>query len=498
MILCIFSWGDPTKWKMVNYKLGSLERRSKTTKFIIEEYLSNITKNVSGDGDSCEIFSVVLVSDTLISKVDLKNEIRNYGDLKKEVKRFVGGILSDFTKDYYKSNKVERKFEIKTDIIVLPGTGTFEKDKWVFNGSARDWYAYGLIELYLRLLDCANKVEKVVIDVTHGLNYMTLFTEAMGLDISELLYVIRKGSKHSEAMKLEVFNSDPFVSEKSKSKLTIHRIKEAKVRKLSIDLTEKKPHTIFRPADNVENHSKRIINERILNEFRNIKEFISKCKDVELCWEMPLPLLLKVASEEFLDGIRENNFETKIKESVIQFFDKNIEVLTNNECYTIVRRLSYVPEAVLHILRAWSISYTLESNFPNVKAIENGLTVTEIERIIDLVYNEPLDVLAKSEISQLKVKNRKESLIKKINESGEKECLMRDLEGKTEKREKPEKRILLAHCGLQEDFVIVRYVTKDERTEMLDDATQSIIQEGDLYFKYTDKYKKMFRILKPK
>ena len=99
--------------------------------------------------------------------------------------------------------------------------------RWVFSGGARDFAAIVLAELYRVVKEF--RPDALILDVTHGVNYMP--TETMhvarlalsALNMAKALEALRQGDEVSQAMTdLVVVNSDPYPPGATKPRLSIN------------------------------------------------------------------------------------------------------------------------------------------------------------------------------------------------------------------------------------------------------------------------------------
>ena len=93
------------------------------------------------------------------------------------------------------------------DVIVLPATGS-PSGVWNFEGNMKDYMSIGLIRLYRYVKECA-QLDEVAIDLTHGINFMPALSFRMVQIVSQLSYLYQNREK---SIVFRAFNSDPFTS----------------------------------------------------------------------------------------------------------------------------------------------------------------------------------------------------------------------------------------------------------------------------------------------
>ena len=207
-ILIVAPWGDPSGWKWTKY-FPPQKEEAKTTELFREE------KSWEGRSSTGalvsfleeEVYVLILCSWTLAVKAGHKDiEINN---IRRVAKDIIEGYLKD--KEYL-------PHRAKARVEVLPGIGVFHSPgdgmKWSFRGGLGFYNAGVFTSVY----DTLNEVkpEIIVLDITHGINYMPVVARN-AVELASSLYASLEG----KSTEYYVINSDPVTLENSKAMLHI-------------------------------------------------------------------------------------------------------------------------------------------------------------------------------------------------------------------------------------------------------------------------------------
>ena len=177
MKILVATWGDPTNWSEVTYRLDNNEFKGKTS-------LGVILKSVNPDI-------------TIIVGIDTIGEGKSIEEIKNKAEELLKGKIKEFG-----------LAKFKPIIWILPGVGQFRGK--IFEGEMTDFYYLllkKLANLFLKFLKERKEKEfEVYLDITHGINYMPLLTYKALRDILAILAMTSK-------VFLKVYNSDPFTRE---------------------------------------------------------------------------------------------------------------------------------------------------------------------------------------------------------------------------------------------------------------------------------------------
>ncbi len=147
-----------------------------------------------------------IVGDTLAESYEIKDEDyrRMTQKIEEEVKRFLKGQLKS---DGY-------------EILTAPAVIT--RGNYSFIGEMLDYYYYILYHLALILVEGKSKCIDMHVDVTHGVNYMTILCYRAVIDILGWLALFHK-------VNITVYNSDPVLGDKEEYILNINQIENREI-----------------------------------------------------------------------------------------------------------------------------------------------------------------------------------------------------------------------------------------------------------------------------
>ncbi len=186
-------WGDYRKWQEVTYSYNGRTITSKTT-------LPLLLKEINPDR------SFVIVSNTLID--GFQGDITTFDDPKK-IEEDVKTDAESFIKERMEVMREQTTFkdepyENEIKVLVLPGIGEFLKSKFI--GNPNNFYSvlyWKVVKDLLEMLSKDHDSIEIYLDITHGLNYMTMMTYRAIRDIAQILAFFY-------SVKFVVLNSDPF------------------------------------------------------------------------------------------------------------------------------------------------------------------------------------------------------------------------------------------------------------------------------------------------
>lgn len=191
-------WGNFSAWKNANYRYNDKKHTSNTTLPLL---LDVINPN----------YTYIILADTLIDTLmDKYGNISTYQEglarIKSEAEKFIRERISVYPTKLKEEN---------INILVLPAVGTFSKSKFV--GNPNNFYALVYFELARNILNNLSSKPgfsslsenskpclELYLDITHGLNFMTMMTYRAVKDILQII-------AHFCKVRLIVLNSDPFV-----------------------------------------------------------------------------------------------------------------------------------------------------------------------------------------------------------------------------------------------------------------------------------------------
>ena len=179
-------WGNPIKWEYTAYKFNDITECAVTSSRVIHEYICPDAKAFIFLPDSLSP-DFYIDDDTLTANIDKVIDI----------------IKQDFMG---KNDTKSVEFIGKSYISLFPSIGTFTIDGAPFTLKANINYLYTYFySKSLNYMETQKELEKVVIDMTHGINFLQfIFLES--IKYSCMVYSLR----HRKNMEIEYYNSSPY------------------------------------------------------------------------------------------------------------------------------------------------------------------------------------------------------------------------------------------------------------------------------------------------
>lgn len=185
-------WGNFSAWKDANYRYKNKIYTSSTTLPLL---LDTIKPN----------YTYIILADTLMDKYD---NIFTYKEGLARIKNEAGAFIKEKIRSYPTKLK-----EDNINILILPAVGTFSRSRFV--GNPNNFYALVYFELARNILrNLGSKLAfisennkpclELYLDITHGLNFMTMITYRAVKDILQIIAYFCN-------VRLIVLNSDPLV-----------------------------------------------------------------------------------------------------------------------------------------------------------------------------------------------------------------------------------------------------------------------------------------------
>jgi len=441
--LVIATWGQPALWRMAYYMLEDENEgveHCTTLPLLLKHYNNSDV--------------ALLVLDSLIDEFDrrpidragskcfecydrLREFVRSaassssYKELKKEVKVFAHEMLKCL------------EIDGRVEPIVCPAVGK-PGGKWDFNSSPRDYEAVALAELGLRFLD--QRYDRVVLDVSHGINFMPSVTLRVAERFAGLLLVAHGFEQH---VTLEVYNSDPYpTSTNYLPKLRLNLV--ARERVSSVRVPSSLPSKLLSRRGKEE--PQLVKKEDDLN--RRYREVVRLSLSALY---YPLPLVLHYSlcrvQDQVLDVLRES----------LAFWEENVKV--DRKSQAIRSTFRFDPDAVYALLLVEAVEKRIGiPEYParlEVMKRSAGLYKAFNESYYHLVSHE-LDLIEK------RVDAKRPPTIIKLCELYDEGC----------GSDKPDKRIMIAHAGLQKELVKVDPC--GNRLFYTTDGIEKLLGDGDL------------------
>ena len=447
--LVIATWGQPALWRMAYYMLEDENEgveHCTTLPLLLKHYNNSDV--------------ALLVLDSLIDEFDrrpidragskcfecydrLREFVRSaassssYKELKKEVKVFAHEMLKCL------------EIDGRVEPIVCPAVGK-PGGKWDFNSSPRDYEAVALAELGLRFLD--QRYDRVVLDVSHGINFMPSVTLRVAERFARLLLVAHGFEQH---VNLEVYNSDPYpTSTNYLPKLRLNLV--ARERVSSVRVPSSLPSKLLSRRGKEE--PQLVKKEDDLN--RRYREVVRLSLSALY---YPLPLVLHYSL------CRVQNQVQDVLSKALSFWEDNVKV--DRESRVVRSAFRFDPDAVYALLLVEAVEKrTGTPEYParlEVMKRSAGLYKAFNESYYHLVSHE-LDLIEK------RVDAKRLPTIIKLCELYDEGC----------GSDKPDKRIMIAHAGLQKE--LVKIDPCGNRLFYVTDGIEKLLGDGDLLIPQRD------------
>lgn len=196
--LVIATWGDPSGWSYAKYQYSSREKMIEHAGFTSLEALAKIF----GQDKDTDTEVIIVVLDTLYP-LTTQSAPANYAEIKKNVIEFIIKFVC------------LRNQRVKINILVEPGVAV-RPGRFEFRGHPYDFRIKLLSDLLSSYL---KPYEEVILDMTHGINYMPATALQAVEDYTRILSfkkAIREGG--SVNITLRILNSDPLIGAPQKLK----------------------------------------------------------------------------------------------------------------------------------------------------------------------------------------------------------------------------------------------------------------------------------------
>ena len=324
MKLLIEIWGNYHAWKEVTYTYDNKTINSSTTLPLLLDSIKPDT-------------SIIIVGDTLLEQEIAKNKITF--DNNNSSYDNVCSIVKDSTQQFI--NRSLENFDVKAfansiSVLVTPAVGTFSHTR--FNGNPHNFFSYLYYSLAKTVVTIAQKTHdplEIYVDITHGINYMTMMTYRAVKDICSIL-------AYFFDVTFIVLNSDPYVGSENKN-LNINQIEKTKI----------KPQFNFfkypqfdngrwlKITQNMPNEKKAQVNASLqeqLKEFSALISFVEECYCFASAVYNALPLFLVC----FFPDIQTLS---KTIDSMVSIFFKNISMHEADKL-TVQQQLDFTPSFV--------------------------------------------------------------------------------------------------------------------------------------------------------
>lgn len=240
--LLVATWGLPAVWREARYIFtpGDREAYESCTTLIplllsmreaVEEgrldlaivVLDSLVNKYSREpGDRSKCYECYKSLSEILDKAGTAN---TYVEMVEEVERFVVELVKCLLESYSVDLRVEPR------VVVAPAVGS-PGGKWVFRGDLWDYQSRVLMELGEL---CLNKpYRQIILDISHGINYMPALTLQLAPMLSSILLLAHEDV---ESVEVTMYNSDPRTEGATERPLLLNR---DKVRLNTIHLVHKR------------------------------------------------------------------------------------------------------------------------------------------------------------------------------------------------------------------------------------------------------------------
>jgi CRISPR-associated protein Csx1 len=403
---------------------------------------------------------VIVVLESLVDKAEIRvsskcsecyRELEGYIDKAGEALTYseLSASIEHFVKEFVKCLLDKYKIDVKIEprVVVAPATGS-PGGNWVFSGEAKDYELKVLMEI--GELCIQNPYSKIIADISHGINFMPALIMRL---IRKFASITLLAHENIEKIEVKVYNSDPAPLQGApKRPLVLNEIEDREIRHIDLSLIKLSSAEL----------SSRVLSD--LNTFlnrkerlkREISEVLDVLKSIHTSIYFPLPLLLyqTVCSS---NCSKLNDKWRTIREEILN--SPTIE--RSGEQPEVIRPVAVDPETIYVYYLARALCKRLGdhgADEPTIKRLKNR-ELKVYERISAISSTIISQELSSVEWSVKMISKKKPSVYTSLLGHWKFLCKLgefldrdkcRDVE-----RPKPDKRILIAHAGLQNNLVKV-------------------------------------------
>ena len=424
--LLIATWGSPQTWRDVDYTVNSKRYRTCVTTIPLVESLES--KN------SRELDVAIIVLDSLIAaggskrregkcykcfelhRDKLKAQVDDYNGILSSVESFTRSFIECVSEGTLERGRVE--------VVVAPASGSF--GGWLFMGGAFNYSSVVLAGLADKL--GSNAYSEVVLDFSHGVNYMP----------SQLAYIrdMIAGLQLAggiDNVTIRAYNSDPVVDGVKEARINVifeERVGEIRIPRIWGGRGPIKPVEKGEPPERV---------SRLIQEANRLKKSV-EAVTTSIYYPLPVALNDLCNDKEVRSKIEEldNRLEGALRDLVeVDPVSSKVRWLTEvNPEWVYAVKLSKT------ICEWWNNHYRGEFRIRNWKEFLNKF----YKKLSSLHY-----AIISNELSRV------EERVKGFwNQMGEGVYLLYEVLGEKGECRQPDKRIMIAHAGLQKELVLVK------------------------------------------
>jgi len=441
--LIVAPWGRPATWEDADYVLDQAQKRSCTSLGMVADYFNDADVAILALDSLVDEYNGRPIEGKCYTCYDMfRNTIREaaskqYSELLTSLERFV--------KQFVKCLGISRT----PIVIICPAIGS-PGGRWKFIGSPSDFEAAALYRLGKLCIE--NAYSRIVLDLTHGVNFMPAVTLKLAGELASLILAAHGEFEKSleNGVELRVYNSDPLAQTSGIAELNLNLVTKDRIKTILV------PHQLAR----------KLLRQRVKGD--SLKAEIDKLNNEY--WDTvrlplstiyyPLPLAL---CEIVLES--SNHSPVQILDTAFKLWCERVSV--SNTC--VERTLELDPEAVYALLLTEALHRWLMK-----MGVSTPLSLEVLEKLAKFykLVNESFYYLIMDE------KHRIERSTCRPSEWIPLSQLVYDAKEMT-----PNKRIMIAHAGLQKEFVEINKNTRQLKYRM--DA-KVIVDSADLLLKTPD------------
>jgi len=400
MKILIAVWGDPERWDEVNYEYQGQSEKAKSTINLIKR-AENANKTV--------IICVDTLADNRVKSNPSYSEIKN--------------IAESVVKNFCLS-----QFNFQPDKIIV-GYGVGEFNNTIFIGNAQDFYYEVLKGLSLLFGDAVRylreeKEIEVILDITHGINYMPTLTYRALREILQIL-------AYTYNVKLKVLNAEPYIRQAKPQKLNINVIEETKIL----------PHLVAYRSDKrpIEPRKEHDIYGQVIGNF--LKQINYNKQKIHIFLSAFVHAIPVFIISYLMNSQDTKNLINKISEEFEKFItiDKNQKII-------IERNLEYRIEFE-NLIKTYLVSSILEAKGFSYNA---DIPLRDIQRLKNEVFN-------KLEVESNRIDKEIDD-IKEIQNLQQDYKVYAQLRPNTQIKNEIDKRNFFAHAGFEYNAIELRKI----------------------------------------
>jgi CRISPR-associated protein Csx1 len=487
-VLVVAPWGLPPQWRDVMYVLevdGKCFKGSRKYCSTLIPLLLSMEDHVKAG----KVDVVIIALDSLVNKytktedstcfkcynelsmyIDEASKSGSYNELMLKLKEFIVEFIKCLFEKYELSLSTNN-----LNVIIAPAIGS-PGGRWVFRGDLQDFESRVLYELGKLCL--TKPYSRVIIDLSHGINFMPSLVMHL---IRKLVSIQLLAHKELRDVAVEVFNSDPIPPLGTPERdIRINRAVYESIR--SILLVHSIPEFIGF-SNMVES------DESLKSKFLPVKidltnKVSSVLRDIRCIYSSlyyPLPLVLYYFLHRDVCGCIDsltNVLDRVTDYVVVDYGDPNSP--------TIVRPITVNPDTLYIYYIARALCKRIGGHSGEAPTID--YIKSEVIPIYEYIH-ESLPILIGQELSNLerlgkdlKALQNYQSLKGTWKTLDEVRLLVKRSSGSEEsKKRRPDKRILIAHAGFQDEFIQILINDEFKLKYVLD--PKQILKEAGLLIK---------------